>query len=335
MACCCPSWFCASESVKRTNRDWVREFNGESAALLSGLPYLVVRALLAGLMILLMLGSILDSDGPGYWSIYLTYWTVLVETVYFVVSVSASHLAVGRRHGHRRSSVTPLARADGMEMSQVKVVGHDGRAQHSSPDEAAPPGGLQWGLDTPNTPGEDVLRTVSVSSSQPSGSQPLGDVGEDGPRPLLVVAHTYLFATAWPMTVSITLLYWFLLAANAKEIKFMTYMAHGGTNALIIVDTLFSGHTFHLTRVWPTFVIAAAYTVFTRIYALAGGMDMYGNNYVYSILDWTNGAERATFWALLAIFVVTPASVVFAWGFCKMRGCCIPRSRTTAQLIHY
>ena len=30
-------------SVKRTNNDWVTEFNGESGALLTGVPYLMVR----------------------------------------------------------------------------------------------------------------------------------------------------------------------------------------------------------------------------------------------------------------------------------------------------
>ena len=35
-------------SVKRTNNDWVTEFNGENGALLTGVPYLMVRCPLQG-----------------------------------------------------------------------------------------------------------------------------------------------------------------------------------------------------------------------------------------------------------------------------------------------
>mmetsp|Transcript_30990 Transcript_30990/g.72403 ORF Transcript_30990/g.72403 Transcript_30990/m.72403 type:complete len:106 (-) Transcript_30990:46-363(-) len=100
-------------------------------------------------------------------------------------------------------------------------------------------------------------------------------------------------------------------------------MRHGGTNILIILDTLFAGHTFHIVRSWPFYLVAIAWVLFSRVYALAGGLDADGNGFIYGFLDWNKQEVTATLVVVFVIVVFVPVCMFISWGFCKLRKMCI------------
>ncbi len=55
-----------------------------------------------------------------------------------------------------------------------------------------------------------------------------------------------------------------------------------------------------------------SFIIFSIIYTVSGGIDRFGNNYIYFVLDWNDHSEEATAYAALSLI----GSVVFHLMVC-------------------
>eukprot|EP00057_Strongylocentrotus_purpuratus_P000938 XP_001187320.2 PREDICTED: protein rolling stone [Strongylocentrotus purpuratus] len=61
---------------------------------------------------------------------------------------------------------------------------------------------------------------------------------------------------------------------------------HGMNSVLIVIDLFVSAHPIRITHIVYVIMYSLVYTVFSLIFWAAGGVDPYGNRYIYPILNW-------------------------------------------------
>jgi hypothetical protein len=136
-------------------------------------------------------------------------------------------------------------------------------------------------------------------------------------KPLLV-----LQAVTLPAAALVTALFWFLVYPSwpVSATFVVNYFVHGVNLVVAVLDTWLSCAPYPLAYaalVWP---YGVAYTLFTLVYYYFGGLNEWGQPWIYIPIYW--GAPDAWKGGLLSAAVLAfalPALIAAAWAFARYR----------------
>jgi len=108
----------------------------------------------------------------------------------------------------------------------------------------------------------------------------------------MLVKCTWIFQNLCIALVPlVVILYWTLLFNWSKAPLTINVTTHFVTLLLIIPDIIFSYSPTHLKHTYQPQLIGLAYYIFSMIYTYAGGVNEYGDNYIYPTLDYNNNSS--------------------------------------------
>lgn len=93
---------------------------------------------------------------------------------------------------------------------------------------------------------------------------------------------------------------------------------HGMNSVLIVIDLFVSAHPIRITHIVYVIMYSLVYTVFSLIFWAAGGVDPYGNRYIYPILNWED-IPGLTCAYLLGLAVVLFVVQCFMYSLYRLR----------------
>ena len=115
-----------------------------------------------------------------------------------------------------------------------------------------------------------------------------------------------LFATGTELAVAITILYWSLIYDPNNPIDGIIFNTHATHGIISAIELLIVGNPVRFYHFYFTQIFAAVYLVFTGIYYAAGGTNLNGDPFVYSVLDYGNNPGFAIGIIIAALFVLLP-----------------------------
>ncbi|KAH9641737.1 hypothetical protein HF086_003863 [Spodoptera exigua] len=80
-------------------------------------------------------------------------------------------------------------------------------------------------------------------------------------------------------------------------------MLHGVNSVVMLVELVCSAHPSRLMHVMQPLYFAGAYMLFSVIYFLAGGLDPWGNPFIYPVVDWSKPEQTMVVITLTALFL--------------------------------
>jgi len=98
--------------------------------------------------------------------------------------------------------------------------------------------------------------------------------------------------------------YWALV--YSPPLHAVSVHTHGVTWILLTFDLSITYTPTYFKHIWQCAIIAFVYITFNMIYVLSGGVNEYGNNYVYSVLSWNTNFGSAFGISFGVIFICTP-----------------------------
>ncbi|XP_011189322.2 protein rolling stone [Zeugodacus cucurbitae] len=117
----------------------------------------------------------------------------------------------------------------------------------------------------------------------------------------------------------ITFIYWIFIFPTDNQSGWAVYnlWAHGFNSILMIFDHMLVAFPDRILHFVYPLGLGLMYGIFTVIYYYAGGVDPFGNRFIYEILDWSNagGATLTLFGCILVTFVFC----FIHFGFYKLR----------------
>lgn len=132
-----------------------------------------------------------------------------------------------------------------------------------------------------------------------------------------------LFTTSLSASIIVVFLYWVLLVptfdfncdVNTTDaddclnvFAHTQIIPHLITGVAAVIDLGFSGIPIRLLHVvYPVVGFAVPYGIFSGLYYVAGGVDIFGNPYIYPILDYGSNPGMAIGLIVMATLVVLPA----------------------------
>ncbi|CAG4977818.1 unnamed protein product [Parnassius apollo] len=140
-----------------------------------------------------------------------------------------------------------------------------------------------------------------------------GPIGADFSLPWYVKTYWVLYNSAVPIAFLITVFYWTILyeAGFEEEMNYGLDVAVHGLNSIVMFLLLaFSSHPSRLLHVYQPFIFGLTYGFFSAIYYLAGGLDKFGNAFIYPVINWgkpgpTLGMVAVTALLLVALHLAT------------------------------
>lgn len=126
--------------------------------------------------------------------------------------------------------------------------------------------------------------------------------------PWYVKTYWVLYNITIPVAFLITVFYWGILRTSPNTVNFapnpvLDVMVHGINSAVMFIELICSAHPSRLMHIMQPLWFAGAYMLFTVIYFFAGGVDPWGNPFVYPVVDWTKPEETMVVITLTAIFL--------------------------------
>ncbi|XP_045506486.1 protein rolling stone-like [Colias croceus] len=124
--------------------------------------------------------------------------------------------------------------------------------------------------------------------------QPFGD---DFELPWLVKVYWISSNIAIPLSFFITIFYWTLLSGFVSEDggelefainKVLDIFIHAINSVVMFLLLVTARQPVYLLHFYHVVLFALVYLFFSVIYYAAGGTDMFGNPFVYPMLDWSN-----------------------------------------------
>ncbi|XP_037897512.1 protein rolling stone-like isoform X1 [Glossina fuscipes] len=118
------------------------------------------------------------------------------------------------------------------------------------------------------------------------------EMGTQGsPTTPLVKVYWLLHGVTMSVSLVITTVYWSILHGKMnKPMRFpvLSFVTHCLNSVFMLVDFLMVGFPVRVLHTVYAMLLPIIYFSFTIVYFLCGGVDEYGNHYVYPILDWTS-----------------------------------------------
>ncbi|KAG6450465.1 protein rolling stone isoform X1 [Manduca sexta] len=126
--------------------------------------------------------------------------------------------------------------------------------------------------------------------------------------PWYVKTYWVLYNISIPVAFLITVFYWGILKTSPNTVNYapnpiLDVMLHGVNSAVMVVELVFSAHPSRLMHVMQPLYFAGAYMLFTVIYYFAGGVDPWGNPFVYPVVDWSKPEQTMVVITLTALFL--------------------------------
>ena len=122
--------------------------------------------------------------------------------------------------------------------------------------------------------------------------------------------HWIVFNISLPLEIGIAILYWALLydptvvvSPTASGVNFNTHLLPA---VIALADVCISGIVLNIYHIYMIFLYTVVYAVFTLIYFGAGGMDQFGNRYIYAFIDYGGRPGLAAGILLACVFVYFP-----------------------------
>lgn len=114
--------------------------------------------------------------------------------------------------------------------------------------------------------------------------------------------------TSTDLAFVITLTYWiFVRPRETGTISIANVMAHVINSICMLSELLITAHPVQLLHFYLPILFAFIYCIFTYVYFLFGGTDIYGENSIYPILKWDEKPLQSLmvcFFVMLAIVVI-------------------------------
>ncbi|XP_035454064.2 protein rolling stone isoform X1 [Spodoptera frugiperda] len=126
--------------------------------------------------------------------------------------------------------------------------------------------------------------------------------------PWYVKTYWILYNITIPVSFLITVFYWGILKTSANTVNFapnpvLDIMLHGVNSAVMLVELVCSAHPSRLMHVMQPLYFAGAYMLFSVIYFFAGGLDPWGNPFIYPVVDWSKPEQTMVVITLTALFL--------------------------------
>ncbi|XP_067621793.1 protein rolling stone isoform X2 [Eurosta solidaginis] len=138
---------------------------------------------------------------------------------------------------------------------------------------------------------------------------------EPPPTPLLAQFYWLLHGTALSLALVITTVYWiFLHGKMNKPMRYpgLSFVTHCLNSVFMLVDFWVVAFPVRLLHAVYWMLLPIIYYVFTVVYYTAGGLDEYGNPYIYPILDWKTPERTITTFAGVFLLYVIYSPILFA-----------------------
>ncbi|RVE51094.1 hypothetical protein evm_004237 [Chilo suppressalis] len=135
--------------------------------------------------------------------------------------------------------------------------------------------------------------------------------------PWYVKTYWVLYNVTIPVAFLITVFYWGILKTSGKIQKYapnpvLDVMLHGGNSVAMLMELVLSAHPSRLLHILQPLLFALAYLLFTVAYYFAGGLDPWGNAFIYPVIDWSKPQQTVIVVALTALFLTLMHLVVVA-----------------------
>ncbi|XP_041974866.1 protein rolling stone-like [Aricia agestis] len=131
---------------------------------------------------------------------------------------------------------------------------------------------------------------------------------KDGGLAWHVRLYWVLYNIAVPVAFLITLFYWAVLRLPGKKMNFapnpiLDVMLHGVNSGLMLLELVLSKAPSRLLHVMQPLYFAGIYLLFSVTYYLCGGLDPWGNEFIYPVIDWSKPVAALVVVTLTALFL--------------------------------
>ncbi|XP_046978427.1 protein rolling stone-like [Vanessa cardui] len=126
--------------------------------------------------------------------------------------------------------------------------------------------------------------------------------------PWTVKTYWVLYNITVPVAFLITLFYWAVLRGPGKKMNYapnpiLDIMLHGVNSGLMFIELVFSTHPSRLLHIMQPLYFALAYLLFSVAYFIGGGLDPWGNAFIYPVIDWSKPLQTLVVVTLTALFL--------------------------------
>ncbi|KAJ0182366.1 hypothetical protein K1T71_001735 [Dendrolimus kikuchii] len=126
--------------------------------------------------------------------------------------------------------------------------------------------------------------------------------------PWYVKTYWVLYNISIPVAFLITIFYWGILRKFINTLKYapdpiLDIMLHAVNSAVMFIELICSAHPSRLMHIMQPLWFAGVYMLFTVIYFFAGGVDPWGNPFIYPVVDWAKPEQTLVVITLTALFL--------------------------------
>ncbi|XP_036232415.2 protein rolling stone isoform X2 [Bactrocera oleae] len=127
------------------------------------------------------------------------------------------------------------------------------------------------------------------------------------------------YITTLSVATTITFLYWIFIFPSyfRTPLDVFNLWEHAFNSILMILDHMLVAFPVRLLHFVYPVCMGLIYGMFTAIYYLAGGVDPYGNHFIYEIQDWSN--PGSTILTLIGSLIVVSVFCFMHFGLYKLR----------------
>ena len=115
-----------------------------------------------------------------------------------------------------------------------------------------------------------------------------------------------LFLIGTEVAVFLTILYWPLLYRPDIPISGVNFNTHGTQGIISVIELLITGVPIRFYHFYFTQTFGAVYVIFSAIYFAAGGTNVRGRPYIYSVLDYGSDPGSSTGLVLGVVLAFLP-----------------------------
>lgn len=132
--------------------------------------------------------------------------------------------------------------------------------------------------------------------------------------------YWWLYNMSLLLALIISTIYWIFLHGKMKKpnrFPAISVITHALNTICMLIDFIIVAFPLRLLHMVHTMFLAIAYFLFSLIYHFCGGVDEYGNPYVYSILNWNN--PMGCLMTFIGVFLIIVFYWVILFGFHKLK----------------
>nr|KAG5697353.1 hypothetical protein BaRGS_004079 [Batillaria attramentaria] len=152
-----------------------------------------------------------------------------------------------------------------------------------------------------------VFRTVRYQKRKSTHKSPPDRRVEEGSGlPVMYKLQWLLQNVSSCSAIIVSLLYWTLLYSGENSPTMISVNSHAVNSVFVLTDLLLSRAPIRIQHFIYTVVFFLVYVLFSIIYWAAGGQNHRGENYIYSLLDYSDKPGRAVAVNFAVVLVVCP-----------------------------